>query len=439
LETIAVVVVGAGQAGLATSRQLSERGVEHVVLERGRVAQTWRGRWDSFCLVTPNWSVRLPGGEYAGVDPDGFMGRDELVGHLERYAKNVGTPVREGVDVTGIERNDEGFLLRTSEGDMRAERVVLATGAYQRPHRPAAAAAEFPSHVLRLDADRYTNPDVVPSGRILIVGSGQTGCQIADELHDAGRDVVLACGRAPWVMRRYGEHDMFWWACRNGFVEQPLESLPDRSARLWANPIATGHHGGRDLHLRLLADKGITLAGHLAGVAGSTASFAPDLARSVAWGDERYLLFGSSIARCAAELGLDSPEIPDPEPFTVSGIEELDLGDVGTVLFAGGFRPDYRSWLPWADAFDGDGFPIHRDGESTAVPGLFFVGVHFLRTRKSSLLYGVGEDAALVADAIVARRAVRAGPLVTRGSSPARGAGEAGGAATPERPAERPG
>jgi putative flavoprotein involved in K+ transport len=291
--------------------------------------------------------------------------------------------------------------VRTSDGDVRAGRVVLATGAYQRPHRPAIAAA-LPADVLALDVDAYTAPDGLPQGRVLLVGSGQSGCQIADELHDAGRDVVLACGRAPWVTRRYGDRDLFWWACRNGFIEQPLASLPDPSARLWSNPIATGHHGGRDLHLRLLAAKGVVLAGHLAGISGSTATFAPDLADSVAWGDERYRQFGSAVQRCAVEQGLDVPDIAEPEPFTAAGIEELDLRSVAAVVFAGGFRPDYRSWLPWPEAFDADGFPIHHDGQSTVVPGLFFVGVHFLRTRKSSLLYGVGEDAALVADRVAA-------------------------------------
>jgi len=284
---------------------------------------------------------------------------------------------------------------------MRARRVVLATGAYQRPHRPPIASA-LPAGVVALDVDGYAAPDALPDGRVLIVGSGQSGCQIADELRDAGREVVLACGRAPWATRRYGDRDLFWWACHNGFIEQPLASLPDPSARLWSNPIATGHHGGRDLHLRLLAAKGVALGGHLSGISGSTATFAPDLAESVAWGDERYRQFGSAVRRCAVELGLDVPDIPEPEPFTAAGLETLDLRDVAAVVFAGGFRPDYRSWLPWADAFDADGFPIHRDGQSTSVPGMFFVGVHFLRTRKSSLLYGVGEDAALVADGVAA-------------------------------------
>jgi putative flavoprotein involved in K+ transport len=399
VESVRVVVVGAGQAGLATSHELSERGVEHLVLERGRVGQTWRRRWRSFCLVTPNWSVQLPGGAYEGPEPDAFMTREELVAFFEGYAKGIGAPVREGVEVVAIDRTDDGFEVRTSDGELRAERVVLATGAYQRPYRPPGA-AELPADVVRLDAEGYTSSGELPAGRVLVVGSGQTGCQLAEELHEAGRGVVLACGRAPWVTRRIGDRDVVWWAIRTGFMDERVETLPDPSARLWSNPLATGHGGGHDLHLRTLRRMGVTLVGRFLGASDHTARFAQDLASSVAWGDERYLMFRDLVVRTALAEGLDVPEIADPEPFDATAPEELDLRGVGAVLFTGGFRPDYRSWLPWRSAFDADGFPLHRDGASTIVPGLSFVGVHFLRTRKSSLLFGVGEDAAIVAEAI---------------------------------------
>ena len=180
-----VVVVGAGQAGLAVSRELRALGVDHVVLERARVGQTWRGRWDSFCLVTPNWTMSLPGAPYAGDDPEGFVPRDEIVRYLERYAS--GAPVREGVGVDSLEPGSEGgFLLRTSAGDMRAESVVVCTGAYQRPHRPDVAAA-FPQGVRVVDAENYMDPAALPPGKVLVVGSGQTGCQISEDLHESGR------------------------------------------------------------------------------------------------------------------------------------------------------------------------------------------------------------------------------------------------------------
>ena len=190
-----VVVIGAGQAGLSVSHELSAAGVDHVVLERGRVGETWRGRWDTFCLVTPNWTVRLPGGAYAGDDPDGFMPRDAIVAHLESYGRSFNAPVRERVAVTGLQPTADGFALSTSEGDLRAKTVVVTTGAYQKAHRPAAAAS-LPSGLYAIDAEGYRNANAIPSGKVLVVGSGQTGCQIAEELFEAGRDVFLACGRA---------------------------------------------------------------------------------------------------------------------------------------------------------------------------------------------------------------------------------------------------
>ena len=195
-ERIGTVVIGGGQAGLSVSRELTQAGVEHAVLERGRVAETWRGRWDSFCLVTPNWSVQLPGHPYDGDDPDGFMPRDELVAYLERYAAAVEAPVREGVEVSSLQPHPEGgFELQSSAGDIVASNVVLSTGAYQRPHRPAGAAT-LPGDLLQVDVEDYRNPGDLPAGPVLVVGSGQSGCQVAEELHEAGREVVLACGRA---------------------------------------------------------------------------------------------------------------------------------------------------------------------------------------------------------------------------------------------------
>lgn len=398
-EHIDVAVVGGGQAGLATSHELTALGVEHVVLERGRVGQTWRGRWDTFCLVTPNWCIRLPGGHYDAPDPDGYMPRDDIVAHLERYASNGAMPVREGVDVSAIRSADGGFELDTSGGAFRASQVVLATGAYQRPHRPAAA-AELPEDLLQLDVDRFRNERSLPPGRVLVIGSGQSGCQIAEELHEAGREVVLSCGRAPWVPRRLDGHDIVWWAIETGFLSQPVDTLPDPTARLTANLLATGHGGGHDLHLRTLQAMGVTLVGHFLGASGKTARFAQDLGETLAWGDERHRQLMGLVVKTAAERGMPAPPIPEPGPFDPRSPEELDLRGFGAALFAGGFRPDYRSWLPWPEAFDDLGFPLQRDGASTVIPGLSFVGVHFLRTRKSSLLLGVGDDATVVAGAI---------------------------------------
>ena len=398
-----VVVVGAGQAGLAVSHELTQAGVAHAVLERGRVGQTWRGRWDSFCLVTPNWFVQLPGHGYDGDDPDGFMPRDEIARYLERYAATFDAPVQEGVAVDALgPGRDGGFLLQTSTGEIEAETVVLCNGAYQRPHRPAGAAT-LPAGLLQIDVEDYRRPEELPAGPVLVVGSGQSGCQIAEELHLSGRDVVLACGRASWFPRRLGGRDLSWWALETGFLDVTVGSLPSPEARLAANVQASGARGGHDLHYRTLRELGVTLVGHFLGSEGRHARFAADLADSVAWGDERRAQLMDLVRKLVAGRGLPAPEIDEPEAFSGDAPESLSLDGFGAVIFAGGFRPAYESWVRLPGAFDELGFPIHEEGASTVAPGLYFVGVHFLRKRKSSLLNGVGEDAAIVARQIASR------------------------------------
>jgi putative flavoprotein involved in K+ transport len=395
------VIVGASQAGLATSHELKRVGVEHVVLERNKIGHGWHERWDSFCLVTPNWAVQLPGYHYDGDDPDGFMPRDEIVAYLEGYARSFDAPVLEGVAVDAASRNGDGFLIETSADQYHADSLILATGAFQRPHRPPGS-DRFPDRLHLIDLDGYTNPEALPAGDVLIVGSGQSGCQIAEELHEAGRRVVLACGRAPWSLRRIGERDFVWWAVEAGFFDVKADDLP-KGARLFANVLMSGHRGGHDLHLRMLQALGVTLVGRFLGADEKTAHFANDLAENVDWGDEKYGQIKQLVLNLVEQRGLDALDIPDPEPFVADAPDRIDLSSFGTVLFTGGFRPDFRSWLPWADAFDDQGFPRQRDGTSTAVDGLHFVGLHFLRKRKSALLVGVGEDAAIVADTIAAQ------------------------------------
>ncbi len=407
MEKIDVAIVGGGQAGLATSHHLSRHGIEHAVLERGRVGQTWRDRWDSFCLVTPNWSVDLPGRPYAGSDPDGFMVRDEIVAFLESYAAAEDAPVREGVEVVGTRLDEDGFTLDTSDGELRARLLVLANGAYQRPHRPAGAAT-LPSGLPQLDLDDFHNAAALPEGAVLVVGSGQSGCQLAEELFEAGREVVLACGRAPWAPRRIGGRDIFWWAITDEFMDQRVEDLPSPGARLFANIVTTGHGGGHDLHLRTLRAMGVVLTGHLLGAENGKVTFADDLLESVAWGDERFRMTTNDLPSVATRLGLPIPEIPEPAPFGPGGPTAIDVDRFGSVIFTSGYRPDYAALAPWPDAVDAMGFPNQLDGASAVVPGLYFMGVHFLRKRKSSLLHGVGEDAGVVGAAIAA--ALGAGP-----------------------------
>jgi putative flavoprotein involved in K+ transport len=396
-----VLVVGAGQAGLAVSHELTALGVEHVVLERGLVAQTWRDRWDSFCLVTPNATIGLPGGTYAGDDPEGFLRKREIVRHFERWTDSFRAPVLEGAAVTSLGVSDDRrFTVQTSGDAFRACSVVVCTGAYQRPHRSTGAPS---GGIVELDADSYTNEAALPSGKVLVVGSGQTGCQIAEELHEAGREVVLSCGRAPWAPRRLGGRDIILWLIDARFYDQSAADLPSPTARLVANVQATGHNGGRDLNYRTLRDAGVTLVGRFLGAEDGHLHFASDLADSVAFGDARYADVRKLILGHCARVQIDAPEFPDPSPFDPAAPEHLDVDGFGVILYTSGFRPDYGAWMQ-VDAFDDMGFPVQENGASSTIPGLYFCGVHFLRKRKSSLLMGVGEDAAIVAESIAARQ-----------------------------------
>ncbi|MEV0803997.1 NAD(P)/FAD-dependent oxidoreductase [Kribbella sp. NPDC050281] len=399
----AVVVVGAGQAGLAVSYELTVLGIDHLVLEQARVGQTWRGLWDSFCLVTPNWTMSLPGAAYAGNDPEGFVPRDEIVRYLQRYASSFGAPVREGVGVDSLEPGANGeFLLRTSAGELRAASVVVCTGAFQRPHHPEVPAG-IPNDVTVVGARDYRNPAALPPGKVLVVGSGQTGCQLSEELHEAGREVFLACGRAPWLPRRTGGRDIVSWLKETTFFDTPLSALPSPEARLGSNLLVTGQRGGHDLHYRTLQAMGVNLMGHLAGVEDHRAYFAADLADSVAFGDARYADIRKLLTEQLPTKGITAPELPDPPPFHADPPLELDLNGFGAVILTSGFRPDYARWVRFS-AFDAMGFPLTDNGASTVVPGLYFCGVHFLRKRKSSVLFGVGEDAAIVARSIARKQ-----------------------------------
>jgi len=395
---VGTIVIGGGQAGLAVSRELGLRGVDHVVLEADSVGSSWRGRWDSFTLVTPNWTLDLPGQPYDGDDPEGHVARDEIVAYLDRYARLHAGPIHTGVRVRRLARHRLGFELVTSEGPLVAESVVVATGSFTRPHRPPYA-GELPGNLRVLDATDYRNPSDLPAGRVLVIGAGQTGVQLAEELHLAGREVVVACGRAPWIPRRLGDLDTVTWVNRTSFLDQPLSALPAPAARLEANFQATGRNGGHDLHFRVLQKMGVELVGRIIGVSGRTVEFADDLAESVAFGDARY----DDLRRLLrAELGDEVPEMPDPEPFVAHPPTRLELRPDDAVIFASGFRPDYAGWVEFP-VFDDLGFPVVDEELRTAVPGLYFCGAHFLRTRRSGLLFGVGADAALVADTIASK------------------------------------
>lgn len=404
-ERVDVAIIGAGQAGIATSWYLSQDGVDHVVLEAGRVAETWRSRrWDSFCLVTPNWGVNLPGKTYQGPDPDGFMSLAELVALFEDWSDSFQPQLRLGTRVSSLKKDGEDFVLELPEGGLRAQTVVVATGGYQRAHLPTGS-AQLPRSLHQMLAEDYRNPSRLPPGGVLIVGSGQTGCQLAEELHGSGRAVFLACGRAPWIIRHLGGRDFLSWLRESGWLDRTPDQLPSPAARLGANPQATGHGGGHDVHYRTLHAMGIELLGRYAGSDGSKVYFADDLAASVDFGDARLKdMVGAVEAHCR-KVGAAMPAFEMPEPFRVRTRSELDVEAEGieTVIWTSGYRPDYG----WIDLpiFDEMGFPLQRDGCCVGVEGLYFMGVPWMRKLKSSILYGVGEDAELVARHIATNRA----------------------------------
>ena len=402
MESVEVAIVGAGQAGLATSWHLKQAGVEHVILEAGRLAETWRSRrWDSFCLVTPNWTAaNLPGASMQ-ADPDGFMPRDKLVEFFDGWAESFHAPVRPQCPVTALEADGEGFVLTVATGRLRARSVVVASGGYQRAHRPANA-DQLPASVAQLLAEDYRNPDALPPGGVLIIGSGQTGIQLAEELHNAGRRVILACGRCSWAPRHFGGHDVVWWVVNSGFWNRTPAMLPSPAARLLGNVQATGHGGGRDLHFRVLREMGVELAGRYVGAEDSSVHFAGDLNQSLEASDNLTRVFRKFVDDLCRRDGLESGwEMPPPLQMESRSKLDLEKEGVGAVIWTAGYRPDY-SWVHFP-VFDEMGFPVQVDGH-TEVPGLYFMGVHFQRKAQSAVIYGAREDAEIVAAHIVERR-----------------------------------
>jgi putative flavoprotein involved in K+ transport len=395
-ERVETIVVGGGQAGLAASYYLTQHDREHAVLERGRVGETWRTqRWDGFWLNTPNWTLQLPGGRYSGDEPDAFLPRDEIVTYLDQYARTVEAPVRLGVHVSSLRpRRGGGWLAETSDGEVEADNVLVATGAFQRPHHPPVA-SELPSDVLQLDATEYRSPERLRAGAVLVVGSGQSGCQIAEELRQDGRDVYLAVGNCPWLPRRYRGRDVLHWFVDLGLMDETVDKLPSPSARLACNPALSGNDGGHDCHPGTLARDGVRLLGRVEGLRGRKLVLGAQLGEHLAKGAEFAARLTTRIDEYVRDTALDAP--PEPADGQVpagdwEAVPELDLraAGVGTILWASGYRPDFG----WIDAplFDGDGWPRQTRGVSDA-PGLYFVGVHWLHKRKSALLMGVGEDA----------------------------------------------
>lgn len=410
-ERVDTAVIGGGHAGLAMSWVLRQHGVEHVVIERGRIGERWRSqRWDSLRLLTPNWATWLPGWLYRGPEPDGFMSRSEFVDHLEGYAGAYDTPVRLGVDVRSLEAaaHSDGFVLRTTAGDVEAHNVVLATGPFQEPRLPAVADA-LPVGVESLHSSRYKNPDSLPPGAVLVVGTGASGQQIADELVSAGRRVYVSVGRNRRVPRRYRGRDHYWWLEKAGYYEKTVDDVPASQRGAGGSPALTGIRGGTYvLDLRRLAAEGATLVGRVRGIDGTRISLAPDLAESLAEGDRGFEQFVTWVEERVTVPGedVDPPEplavFPDP-PEVADPVLELDLETAGirAIVWATGYRPAFTSWVH-LPVFDEHGAPVHRRGV-TAHPGLFFLGLHWLYRQRSAFIRGAEEDALYIGEHIARR------------------------------------
>lgn len=411
-EQVEALVVGGGQAGLAMSEHLSECGVPHVVLERNRIAERWRSeRWDSLVANGPAWHDRFPGLEFPDVAPGEFASKEQVANYFEAYAEKIAAPVRTGVEVTSVRRHEgrPGFRVETSDGALDARYVIAATGPFQRPVIPPIVPAD--AGPVQLHSSGYRNPGQLPEGAVLVVGAGSSGVQIAEELRRAGREVYLSVGPHDRPPRSYRDRDFCWWL---GVLGKWDAETPPAGAE-HVTIAVSGARGGHTVDFRALAGLGITLVGMTGAYAEGKLSFATDLAKNIAAGDENYLALLDEADAYVARNGLDLPEEPSardlgPDPACVTDpVLELDLAAAGvtSIVWATGFAVDY-SWLQ-VDAFDENGRPKHRRGVSVE-PGVYFIGLPWLARRGSSFIWGVWHDAKFVADHVAIQRGYQSQP-----------------------------
>jgi putative flavoprotein involved in K+ transport len=405
VEQVQTLIIGGGQAGLVMSHRLKQRGQAHLVLERQRIAERWRSeRWDGLRFQFPNWAVRLPDFPFPHTDPDGFATSGDILDFISAYAAFVAPPIRCGVAVTSLRCRDgaSGFVAEISDGVIEADNVVVATGPYQRPIIPALLRDD--ADVFEVHASRYTNPDQLPSGAVLVIGSGASGAQIAEELLCAGRRVYLSVGRHTRLPRRYRGRDLIWWLSAMGIDQTPVEARgPSRLL-----PVITGAYGGHTIDFRRFAADGVTLLGRVEAAREGVIDFAPDLVESLANGDAIYSTFLDMVDAHIKQHGLNMPEDPAAravlsDPLCVTEpLRRLDLraAGVSAVIWATGYGVDF-GWIG-VPVLDARGEPVHCGGV-TDVPGLYFLGLQWLSKMSSSFLSGVGDDAAVLADHIVAR------------------------------------
>lgn len=405
-EAVEVVVIGAGQAGVAMSEHLGDCGIEHVVLERSRIAERWRSeRWDSLVANGPAWHDRFPGLEFDGVGADEFATKDQVADYFEAYASKIGAPIRCGVEVLGVRRADgqPGFVVDTDHGTWLANYVVVATGPFQKPNIPPVVPAD--SGVDQIHSSGYRNPDQLPPGAVLVVGAGSSGVQIADELNAAGRRVYLSVGPHDRPPRRYRGRDFVWWL---GVLGKWDAQTPSAGAE-HVTIAVSGARGGHTVDFRALGHQGVTLLGRTESYTDGVLHFASDLAANIAAGDANLRSVLDEADVYVTRNGIDLPEEPEArtmlsDPACVTEpITSLDLAEAGvtTIIWATGFGVDY-SWLH-VDALDDAGRPVHERGVSSE-PGIYFLGLPWLSRRGSSFIWGVWHDAKYVAGHIETQR-----------------------------------
>jgi putative flavoprotein involved in K+ transport len=401
MDTVETIIVGAGQAGLAASYFLTQRNHCHIVLESAaKIASAWRdGRWDSFTLVTPNWQLQLPGAEYTGNNPDGFLTRRQIIHYLETYAGRFRLPIETGVRVSSVSqiKTRGGYLVKTNRGHYQARNIIVATGLYQKPRIPSFA-HEFPRNIRQLHSSEYRNPSRLPDGGVLIVGSSQSGAQITEELYQSGRKVFLSVGRNVRAPRRYRGLDIHRWSHSLGMFDRTVDQLGSPAEKFDPHPTISGKGGGRTLNLHQFGRDGVVLLGRLGGITDGILNFAPDLRKNLIKADAFEKATVQRIDEYIAANHVDAPEEKLPElrdGFDIPSIEKLDFERAGitSVIWASGYDFDF-SWvrLPVLDEM---GYPIQKRGV-TEFPGLYFLGMPWLYTRKSGILYGAGEDARYV-------------------------------------------
>jgi putative flavoprotein involved in K+ transport len=397
VRTTTTVIVGAGQAGLAMSRVLTERSIDHVLIERGEVANSWRtGRWDSLRLLTPNWQSRLPGFRHNGGDPDGFMTMPEVIDFLASYATTISAPIHDNTAVTSVRVDGAGYRVTTTEGEWRARSVVIASGPCNIPKTPAVAAA-VPQDITTLTPSAYRNPQQLPDGGVLIAGASATGVQLAEEIHRSGRPVTLAVGGHVRTPRVYRGLDIMWWLDAAGVLDERYDEIDDidRGRKLPSFQLV-GSPSRATIDLNSLQAAGVQIVGRLAGINDGVAQFSGSLCNVCTLADLKLTRLLDTIDEWATRHGLDgeteAPERPQPTQLEASPPLLLDLrrGAIKTIIWSTGYRPDH-SWLdvPVLDHKQ----RIRHDGGVTPAPGLYVIGMPFLRRRKSSLIDGVGDDA----------------------------------------------